>query len=103
MVAITGCAEEPVERVVDLVVPVTILPVGTDTMESAVHSTGTLRPLREAELIAEIRGNLYYEQLAAGRPAEGVRVAEGEQVALENATRGRVRRPVEGELERRRW
>jgi len=80
-VAIAGCADEPIERVVDLVVPVTILPVGTDTMESAIHSTGTLRPLREAQLVAEIRGNLYYEQLAAGRPAEGVRVVQGEQVA----------------------
>ncbi len=80
-IAVAGCADEPVERVVDLVVPVTIQPVGTGTMESVVGSTGTLRSLREAELIAEIRGSLYYEQLAAGRPAEGVRVVQGEQVA----------------------
>lgn len=80
-VAVAACAVEPAERVVDLVVPVTIQPVATGTMESTVESTGTLRPLREAEMVAEIRGSLYYEQLAAGRPAEGVRVDAGEQVA----------------------
>ncbi|NKB88162.1 MAG: efflux RND transporter periplasmic adaptor subunit [Acidobacteria bacterium] len=79
--AIAGCSDEPVERVVDLVVPVTVQPVGTATMETAVQSTGTLRSTREAELRAEIRGQLFYDTLAAGRPAEGVAVTAGEQVA----------------------
>lgn len=79
--ALAACTEAPPERVVDLVVPVTVQAVGTGTIESVVDSTGSLRPVREAEFIAEVRGNLFYERLAAGRPEEGARVREGEPVA----------------------
>lgn len=79
--AAVGCDDSPVERTVDLVVPVTVQPVAVDTVEATVEATGSLRAAIEAELIAEIRGNLFYERLAAGRPADGTRVAADERVA----------------------
>jgi len=83
---ITGCSRQQEQRSVDLTVPVTVQPVSMGTIEATVKVTGTLRPVREAALISEIKGTLRFEALGGGqRPAEGVPVSEGQTVVrLEN-------------------
>jgi len=80
--AAVGCQEPPAERVVDLVVPVTVQPVSRGTIESFVSTTGSLRASRTADMLVQVRGDLYYETLPGGRKAvEGTRVERGQQIA----------------------
>lgn len=82
MLATLACSEEPVERVVDLVVPVTVQPVARGTIESFVSTTGSLRASRTADILVEVRGELAYDTLPGGRKAvEGTRVERGQQIA----------------------
>jgi len=77
-----GCQEEPTERVVDLVVPVTVQPVSRGTIESFVSTTGSLRASRAADILVEVRGDLFYVEDSSGRkPVEGTRVEAGQQIA----------------------
>jgi len=81
-VAIVACEDAPEERVANLTVPVTVMPVGIGTIESTVKSTGSLLSLHEAELIAEVKGNLFLAQSNGGRRLEeGSHVISGQQVA----------------------
>jgi RND family efflux transporter MFP subunit len=82
MLAAVGCQEEPAERVVDLVVPVTVQPVSRGTIESFVSTTGSLRASRLASILVEVRGDLFYVEDSRGRKAvEGARVTVGQQIA----------------------
>ncbi len=77
-----GCQEAPTERVVDLVVPVTVQPVSRGTIESFVSTTGSLRASRAADILVEVRGDLFYVEDSSGRkPVEGTRVEAGQQIA----------------------
>lgn len=77
-----GCQDTPAERVVDLVVPVTVQPVSRGTIESFVSTTGSLRAAKTADILVEVRGDLMYVSLPSGRrPAEGTRVERGQQIA----------------------
>jgi RND family efflux transporter MFP subunit len=79
---LAGCQDEAVESVVDLVVPVTVQPVGRGTIESFVSTTGSLRASRTASVLVEVRGDLHYVAGAGGRkPVEGMRVQAGQQIA----------------------
>jgi RND family efflux transporter MFP subunit len=90
-VAITACDDAPEERVANLTVPVTIMPVGLGTIESTVESTGSLLPLHEAELIAEVKGDLFFAQSDSGRRLEeGSRVTAGQLVARIESEEWRV-------------
>ena len=81
-VALAGCQDEAVESVVDLVVPVTVQPVGRGTIESFVSTTGSLRASRTASVLVEVRGDLHYVAGPGGRkPVEGMRVQAGQQIA----------------------
>ena len=81
-VALAGCREEPVDSVVDLVVPVTVQPVTKGTIESFVSTTGSLRANRAADILVEVRGELHYVPGPRGRkPVEGARVKAGQQIA----------------------
>jgi len=80
--AAVGCQDAPEERVVDLVVPVTVQPVSRGTIESFVSTTGSLRASKSADILVEVRGDLFYDNLPNGRKAvEGVRVERGQQIA----------------------
>lgn len=82
MLAAVGCQEEPAERVVDLVVPVTVQPVSKGTIESFVSTTGSLRASRLANILVEVRGDLFWVEDSRGRKAvEGARVEAGQQIA----------------------
>lgn len=82
MSAAVGCQEEPAERVVDLVVPVTVQSVSRGTIESFVSTTGGLRASRAADILIEVRGDLFYVEDSRGRkPVEGTRVEAGQQIA----------------------
>ncbi len=82
MLATIGCGDEPVERVVDLVVPVTVQPVSRGTIESIVSTTGSLRAAKTADILVEVQGDLVYVALPGGRKAvEGTRVERGQQIA----------------------
>ncbi len=82
MLAVGGCGEQAIERVVDLVVPVTVQPVSRGTIESFVSTTGSLRASKTASVLVEVRGDLVYVDLPNGRKAvEGVRVTKGQQIA----------------------
>jgi len=79
---LAGCQEAAVESVVDLVVPVTVQPVGRGTIESFVSTTGSLRASRTASVLVEVRGDLHYVAGPGGRkPVEGMRVQAGQQIA----------------------
>jgi RND family efflux transporter MFP subunit len=82
LLALAGCSEAPAERVVDLVVPVTVQPVARGTIESFVTTTGSLRASRIADILVQVRGDLVYLELPGGRKAvEGTRVERGQQIA----------------------
>jgi RND family efflux transporter MFP subunit len=82
LLAAVGCQEEPAERVVDLVVPVTVQPVSRGTIESFISTTGSLRAAKTADILVEVRGELSYVALPNGRKAvEGTRVERGQQIA----------------------
>jgi membrane fusion protein (multidrug efflux system) len=72
-----GCSQPGEERPVDLTVPITVQPVETGTIEAVVTVTGTLRPLKEAELVTEVQGNLFW-----GKAEDGGILTRGDAVAL---------------------
>ena len=77
----SGCAPPSEERTVDLTVPVTVQPAGLGTIEEFVEATGTLRPLRWAGLVTEVRGRFFFAQAADGGPlGDGSQVVEGQVV-----------------------
>ena len=86
LVLAVGCERQTEQRSVDLTVPVTVEPVALGTIESIVTATGTLRPIREAELIAQLKGDLFYaETNGAGKLTDGSPVSRGQVVArIEN-------------------
>ena len=80
--ALAACQEAPPERVVDLTVPVTVLPVSLGTIESFVSTTGSLRAMKAADILVEVRGDLHYVDSPSGKkPVEGMRVVAGQQIA----------------------
>ncbi|MFQ5742476.1 MAG: efflux RND transporter periplasmic adaptor subunit [Acidobacteriota bacterium] len=82
LAAMGGCSPPVQERVVDLVVPVTVQPVKRGTIESLLTTTGTLRALKAADLVAEVKGELYFAENDGGdKPVEGTFVAAGQLVA----------------------
>ena len=83
---LTGCESQTAEQTVDLTVPVAVQPVEVGTIESAVSSTGTLRAVREAQVVTETRGLLFFNVLEGGRkPVEGLAVRQGQLIGrLEN-------------------
>ena len=78
---LSACTPQTEERSVDLTVPVTVQPVELGTIESVVTATGTLRPRREAELVTEVRGDLFLVEPESGqKPGRGSRVESGQLV-----------------------
>lgn len=79
---LVACNTEPEQRTVDLAMPVTVQSVETGTIESIVTATGTLRPVREAQIATEIRGHLYWSEGGNNRLlAKGSEVKKGQVVA----------------------
>lgn len=76
-----GCSRPSEQRAVDLTVPVTVKPVEVGTIEDVVSTTGTLRPVREANLVTEIRGNLDFSEVDGWRLGKGMRVKKDQIVA----------------------
>lgn len=79
---LVACDQQAEQRTVDLTVPVTVQSVETGTIESIVTATGTLRPVREAQITTEIRGNLYWSKGSNNRLlAKGSEVRRGQTIA----------------------
>ena len=82
---LVACDQQAEQRTVDLTVPVTVQSVETGTIESIVIATGTLRPVREAQITTEIRGNLYWSKGSNNRNnrllAKGSEVRKGQTIA----------------------
>ncbi|MCE2435087.1 MAG: efflux RND transporter periplasmic adaptor subunit [Candidatus Latescibacteria bacterium] len=79
---IVACDQQAEQRTVDLTVPVTVQSVETGTIESIVTATGTLRPVREAQIMTEIRGSLYWSKGSNNRLlAKGSEVRRGQTIA----------------------
>jgi len=76
-----ACNRQTEQRTVDLTVPVTVEPVKSGTIESVVTATGTLRPIREAQVITEIRGDLTLEKIDGRLATEGTTVHKGQVIA----------------------
>ena len=82
MLMVGGCEAQTDERVVDLVVPVTVQPVARGTIESFVSTTGSLRASRSADILVEVRGDLFYvEGVNRKKPVEGAHVNGGDRIA----------------------
>ena len=81
-----ACGRPSQERSVDLTVPVTVTPASLSTIESTITATGTLRSVREARILAEVKGDLYLVEVEGlGRLSDGVSVEEGQAIArIEN-------------------
>ncbi len=81
-----ACSRPTEERSVDLTVPVTVSPATLSTIESTLTATGTLRSIREAEILTEVKGDLFLTAVEGiGRLSDGVAVTEGQVVArIEN-------------------
>ena len=78
---LAGCTPPSEERTVDLTVPVTVQPVILGTIEAVVTATGTLRPRREAELLTEVRGDLFFIASESGeKPGKGSLVQAGQMM-----------------------
>lgn len=80
-IGFTGCTRQTEQRTVDLTVPVTVAPVQLGNIESTVTVTGTLRPVREAQVITEIRGDLIFADLNGRTITEGLHVEKGDVIA----------------------
>lgn len=79
---IVACDQQAEQRTVDLTVPVTVQSVETGTIESIVTATGTLRPVREAQITTEIRGTLYWSKGGNNRLlTKGSEVRRGQTIA----------------------
>ncbi len=82
LVLLAGCSRQTEQRSMDLTVPVTVQTVELGAMESTVTATGTLRSVREAQLITEVEGIFHLVTTDGGRkPAEGMRVSQGQMIA----------------------
>ncbi|MEE2753206.1 MAG: efflux RND transporter periplasmic adaptor subunit [Candidatus Latescibacterota bacterium] len=81
-----ACGRPSQERSVDLTVPVTVTPATLSTIESTITATGTLRSVREAPILAEVKGDLFLVEVKGlGRLSDGVAVTEGQAIArIEN-------------------
>ena len=85
LVLIVACSRPSQERSVDLTVPVTVSPATLSTIESTITATGTLRSIREAEIITEVKGDLYLTETDLGRLSDGFPVNAGQVIArIEN-------------------
>lgn len=81
-VGFVACERQSEQRTVDLTVPVTVNSVETGTIESIVTATGTLRPVREAQITTEIRGKLFWSNGSNNRKlAKGSPVNKGQVIA----------------------
>jgi len=76
-----GCNRQTEQRTVDLTVPVTVTPVTSGNIEAIVTATGTLRPIREAQIITEIRGDLFFAEADGRLVSEGTPVSKGQIIA----------------------
>lgn len=77
-----ACNRPSQERSVDLTVPVTVSPAALSTIESTITATGTLRAIREAPILSEVKGDLFLAEVnGVGRLADGVRVEAGQAIA----------------------
>lgn len=81
-----ACGRPSQERSVDLTVPVTVMPATLSTIESTITATGTLRSVREAPILAEVKGDLFLVVVKdLGRLSDGVAVTKGQAIArIEN-------------------
>ncbi|MDA0748451.1 MAG: efflux RND transporter periplasmic adaptor subunit [bacterium] len=64
----------------DLTVPVTVQEVTVGTMEATVEATGTLRAVRETELLTEVDGTLRWPA-ADEVPFQGMQIKKGQLIA----------------------
>ncbi|MFT5368893.1 MAG: membrane fusion protein (multidrug efflux system) [Candidatus Latescibacterota bacterium] len=76
-----GCNRQTEQRTVDLTVPVTVAPVEAGLIESVVTATGTLRPIREAQVITEIKGDLIFSEIDGRVATAGAAVIQGQVIA----------------------
>jgi len=81
-----ACSRPTEERSVDLTVPVTVTPASLSTIESTITATGTLRSIREAEILTEVKGDLsLIEVEGLGVLSDGFEVKAGQVIArIEN-------------------
>jgi len=86
LLLVAACDRPSQERSVDLTVPVTVSPATLSTIESTITATGTLRSVREAPILAEVKGDLFLVEVEGlGRLSDGVSVTEGQSIArIEN-------------------
>ena len=84
--AAMGCGRQPEQRSVDLTVPVTVQAVAEGRVEATVSATGTLRALRTAQLVTEVRGLFRLAKDDTGQSLrQGLRLVAGQTVVrLEN-------------------
>lgn len=78
---LASCTRQTEQRTVDLTVPVTVATVQSGNIESTVTVTGTLRPVREAQVITEIRGDLNFADVNGRKITEGLGVERGDVLA----------------------
>ena len=78
---LVGCNRQTEQRTVDLTVPVTVSPVTSGKIEAIVTATGTLRPIREAQITTEIRGDLFFGEVDGRLVTEGTAVSKGQVIA----------------------
>jgi RND family efflux transporter MFP subunit len=81
-----SCSRPSQDRSVDLTVPVTVSPAKLSTIESILTATGTLRAIRKAEILTEVKGDLFLVEVEGlGRLSDGFAVTEGQAIArIEN-------------------
>ena len=81
-----SCSRPSQDRSVDLTVPVTVSPAKLATIESILTATGTLRAIRKAEILTEVKGDLFLVEVEGlGRLSDGFAVSEGQAIArIEN-------------------
>ncbi len=86
LMAAGACSRPSQERSVDLTVPVTVSPASLSTIESTITATGTLRAVREAPILSEVKGDLFLVDVdGIGRLSDGVEVKAGQVIArIEN-------------------
>ena len=82
LLGFVACDRQLEQRTVDLTVPVTVNSVETGTIESIVTATGTLRPVREAQITTEMRGDIYWAKGENQRRlGKGTPVVKGQHIA----------------------
>jgi RND family efflux transporter MFP subunit len=82
LAVVVGCSRPSQERSVDLTVPVTVASATVGLIEATFIVTGTLRAIREAELLAEVKGDLFLAKAnGSGLLTQGSEVRKGQVVA----------------------